>query len=150
MFRGLNAEDNLRSICQIVIKDKRLQDSTVENLLTEFSLNDVRRTLASNLSGGQRKKLVIARALINKPKILIMDEPFSAIDPINIEVIKNIIINLQKRGISILISDHSFQNVLSCSDRVSLIADGQIISSGTPQQIVNDKEARKVYFGENY
>ncbi len=150
VFRGLSTEDNLRSICEIMIKEKRTIESTVNNLLTEFSLTEVRKVLSKNLSGGQRKKLVIARSLINKPKILIMDEPFSAIDPINIEVIKRIIVNLQNRGISIVISDHSFQNVLSCSDRVCLISDGQIIASGTPKEIVSDEQARKVYFGESY
>tara|TARA_B100000686_G_C16637495_1_gene888132 strand:- start:34 stop:798 length:765 start_codon:yes stop_codon:yes gene_type:complete len=150
VFRGLSAEDNLRSICEISIKNKEIIENTVTNLLSDFSLTDVRKVAAKNLSGGQRKKLVIARALINKPRILIMDEPFSAIDPINIEVIKKIIVNLQNRGISILVSDHSFQNVISCSDRVAIISDGQIIASGTPKQIISDEQARKVYFGESF
>ena len=113
-------------------------------------MNDVRKVLAKNLSGGQKKKLVIARALINKPKILLMDEVFSAIDPITIEVIKEIIINLQKRGISILITDHAFDNVLQISDKVYILADGQIVSSGKPQEIVKDQQARKIYFGDTY
>ena len=129
---------------------KKIDTETVNSSLNEVGMTDFKKRQIGELSGGQRKKLVIARSLINKPKILIMDEPFSAIDPINIEVIKRIIVNLQNRGISIVISDHSFQNVLSCSDRVCLISDGQIIASGTPKEIVSDEQARKVYFGESY
>ena len=106
--------------------------------------------MADNLSGGERKKLVIARALLNSPKILLMDEPYGAVDPINLEVIKNIIISLQKKGVSVLITDHSAQNVLSIVDRCSVISDGQIITNGTPKEIVNDKKARQLYFGENF
>ena len=106
--------------------------------------------MADNLSGGERKKLVIARALLNNPKILLMDEPYGAVDPINLEVIKNIIINLQKKGVSVLITDHSAQNVLSIVDRCSVISDGEIITNGTPKEIVNDKKARQLYFGENF
>ena len=123
----------------------------VERLLTEFTLLDVRKTLAQNLSGGQKKKLVIARALINKPEILLMDEIFSAIDPITIETIKKIIVNLQiKKNISILITDHAFDNVLQISDKIFIIFDGKIVSSGKPQDIIRDENARQVYFGETY
>lgn len=150
IFSGLSCEQNLKAIAEIVIKNHDERQNIIENLLTEFSLNDVRKVLARNLSGGQKKKLVIARALINKPKILLMDEVFSAIDPITIEVIKEIIINLQKRGISILITDHAFDNVLQISDKVYILADGQIVSSGKPQEIVKDQQARKIYFGDTY
>ena len=150
IFSGLSCEQNLKAIAEIVIKNSDQRQNIIENLLTEFSLNDVRKVLAKNLSGGQKKKLVIARSLINKPKILLMDEVFSAIDPITIEVIKEIIINLQKRGISILITDHAFDNVLQISDKVYILADGQIVSSGKPQEIVKDQQARKIYFGDTY
>ena len=150
IFTGLSCEENLKAIAEIVIKNKDERQNIVENLLNEFSLNDVRKVIAKNLSGGQKKKLVIARSLINKPRILLMDEVFSAIDPITIEVIKDIIINLQKRGISILITDHAFDNVLQISDKVFIISDGQIVSSGKPQEIVKDQQARKIYFGDTY
>ena len=150
IFSGLTCEENLKAIAEIVIKDSDQRKKIVENLLTEFSLIDVRNVLAKNLSGGQKKKLIIARALINKPKILLMDEVFSAIDPITIEVIKDIIVNLQRRGISILITDHAFDNVLQISDKVFIISDGQIVSSGKPQEIVKDQRARKIYFGDTY
>ncbi len=150
IFSGLTCEENLKAIAEIVIKDSDQRRKIVENLLAEFSLIDVRNVLAKNLSGGQKKKLIIARALINKPKILLMDEVFSAIDPITIEVIKDIIVNLQRRGISILITDHAFDNVLQISDKVFIISDGQIVSSGKPQEIVKDQQARKIYFGDTY
>jgi lipopolysaccharide export system ATP-binding protein len=150
IFSGLSCEQNLNAIAEILIKNREERQNITENLLTEFSLNDVRKVLAKNLSGGQKKKLVIARSLINKPKILLMDEVFSAVDPITIEVIKEIIINLQKRGISILITDHAFDNVLQISDKVYILADGEIISSGKPQEIVKDQQARKIYFGDTY
>ena len=150
IFRGLSCEDNLSAIGEIAIKDSKKRNDTIQQLLSEFSLSHLKNVMADNLSGGERKKLVIARALLNSPKILLMDEPFGAVDPINLEVIKNIIISLQKKGVSVLITDHSAQNVLSIVDRCSVISDGQIITNGTPKEIVNDKKARQLYFGENF
>ena len=150
VFRGLSVEDNLRCIAEISIKDKKKQNEMIQQLLSEFSLSHLKKINADNLSGGERKKLVIARALINRPRILLMDEPWGAVDPINVEVIKNIIVNLQKKGVSIILTDHNAQNVLSIVDRCSLISDGQIITSGTPREIIHDKKARQLYFGENF
>ena len=150
VFRGLNCEDNLKAIAEIFKKDKKQQEDKIEQLLSEFSLTHLKKINADNLSGGERKKLVIARALINDPKILLMDEPYGAVDPINLEVIKSIIVNLQKKGVSVLLTDHSAQNVLSIVDRCSIISDGQIITSGTPSEIINDSKAKKLYFGENF
>jgi len=119
--------------------------------LSEFNLNHVRRLKADVLSGGQRKKCIIARALINNPKLLLLDEPLGAVDPISIDMIKKIIVDLQvKRGVSVLITDHNAKNVLSIVDFCSLIVDGEIISSGRPHEIVKDQQARKFYFGENW
>ena len=150
VFKGLTCEDNLRAIAEISTKDKKEQDDIIQQLLSEFSLTHLKNILADNLSGGERKKLVIARALINKPKILLMDEPYGAVDPLNLEVIKKIIIDLQKKGVSILITDHNASNVLSIVDRCSIINDGSIITSGTSNQIVNDDKAIKLYLGENF
>ena len=150
IFRGLSCEDNLTAIGEIVIKDSKKRKDTIQQLLSEFSLTHLKNVMADNLSGGERKKLVIARSLLNNPKILLMDEPYGAVDPINLEVIKNIIIGLQKKGVSVLITDHSAQNVLSIVDRCSVISDGEIITNGTPKEIVNDKKARQLYFGENF
>jgi len=142
--------ENLLAAAQISIKDEKLQQSTVQQLLNEFSLNDVKNVKASNLSGGQRRKVVIARALINNPRVIIMDEPYSQIDPRNIEIIKDIIFKLRLKGISVIISDHSVVNVLSCADRCIIISDGEILTSGTPEACVRDKRARSIYFGQNF
>ena len=134
----------------MVIKDKKKQESRIQELLSDFNLSHLRKVKADNLSGGERKKLVIARALINNPKILLMDEPYGAVDPINVDMIKKIIIDLQKKGVSILITDHSAQNVLSIVDRCSIISGGEIITSGKPNEIINNNKARQLYFGENF
>ena len=151
VFRGLSCEDNLRAVAEIIIKDKVKQETIVQELLSEFNLNHVRRLKADVLSGGQRKKCIIARALINNPKLLLLDEPLGAVDPISIDMIKKIIVDLQvKRGVSVLITDHNAQNVLSIVDYCSLIVDGEIICNGRPHEIVKDRQARKFYFGENW
>jgi len=150
VFKGLSCEDNLRAIAEIVIKDKKKQESKIQELLSNFNLDHLRRVRADNLSGGERKKLVIARALINDPRILLMDEPYGAVDPINIDMIKKIIIDLQRKGVSILITDHSAQHVLSLADRCSIISGGEIITSGKPNEIINHNKARQLYFGENF
>ena len=150
VFKGLTCIDNLKAIAEITIKDRVKQESVVEELLSEFNLSHLRNVISNNLSGGERKKLVIARALVNNPKILLMDEPYGAVDPINIDMIKKIIINLQKKGVSILITDHSAQNVLSIVDRCSIISGGEIITSGKPKEIIHNNKARQLYFGENF
>ena len=150
VFKGLSCIDNLKAIAEITIKDRVKQESVVEELLSEFNLSHLRNVIANNLSGGERKKLVIARALVNNPKILLMDEPYGAVDPINIDMIKKIIIDLQKKGVSVLITDHSAQNVLSIVDRCSIISGGEIITSGKPKEIIHNNKARQLYFGENF
>ena len=150
VFKGLSCIDNLKAIAEIIIKDRVKQENVVEKLLSEFNLSHLRNVIANNLSGGERKKLVIARALVNNPKILLMDEPYGAVDPINIDMIKKIIIELQKKGVSILITDHSAQNVLSIVDRCSIISGGEIITSGKPKEIILNKQARQLYFGEHF
>ena len=150
VFKGLSCEDNLRAIAEISIKDKKKQDDVIQQLLSEFSLSHLKNIEADNLSGGERKKLVIARALINKPKILLMDEPYGAVDPINLEVIKKIIIDLQKKGVSVLITDHNASNVLSIVDRCCIINAGSIITSGSSKEIIHDQKAKQLYFGQNF
>ena len=151
LFRGLSCEANLRGIGEIVLKDKAQIEEKVENLLSEFSLLENRRTIAYNLSGGQKKKLSIARALIGDCRILFMDEIFSAIDPITIEMIKDVIVKLQvTRNITILISDHAFENVLQIADSINILSEGHIVSQGSPSSIVKDVRARSAYFGDNY
>ncbi len=150
VFKGLSCEDNLRAIAEITIKDKVKQESVIQELLSEFNLSHLRNVIANNLSGGEKKKLVIARSLVNNPRILLMDEPYGAVDPINIDMIKKIIINLQKKGVSVLITDHSAQNVLSIVDRCSIISGGEIIVGGKPEEIIRNNKARQLYFGENF
>ena len=151
LLSGLSCEDNIKGIAEIMISDRRKIEETVDRLLAEFTLLDVKKTIARDLSGGQKKKLSIARALINDPEILLLDEIFAALDPITIDIIKKHIVNLQtsRKNISILISDHIFPHVLDVSDNIFLINDGQIISSGKPQDIIKDASARKAYFGDS-
>ena len=150
VFKGLSCEDNLRAIAEITIKDKAKQESIVQELLSEFNLSHLRNINANALSGGERKRVVIARALVNRPKLLLMDEPFGAVDPINIEMVKQIIVNLQKKGVSVLITDHSAVNVLSIVDRCSIISGGEIITSGRPHEIIQNEKARALYFGKHF
>ena len=151
LFRNLNVEDNLRAVAEIFLKDRREIEEKIENLLSEFSLIEQRKTLAHNLSGGQKKKVAICRALIGKCRILVLDEPLSNIDPITIEMIKDVIVKLQlTRSITIIVSDHAFENVLQIADEVKILSDGYIVSEGPPSSVVKDVRAREKYFGVNY
>ena len=151
LFRNMTVIDNLKAIAEIVLKDRRQIDETVENLLSEFSLTEQRNTLAHSLSGGQKKKVAICRALIGKCRIMVLDEPLSNIDPITIEMIKDVIVKLQMtRSITILISDHAFENVLQIADEIKILSDGCICSEGPPSSVIKDTRAREKYFGLNY
>ena len=123
----------------------------IESLLSEFSLIENRKTLAHSLSGGQKKKVAICRALIGDCRIMVLDEPLSNIDPITIEMIKDVIVKLElTRSITIIISDHAFENVLQIADEVKILSDGCIVSEGPPSSVVKDVRAREKYFGVNY
>ena len=151
LFRNLNVEDNLRAVAEIFLKDRREIEEKIENLLSEFSLTEQRKTLAHNLSGGQKKKVAICRALIGDCRIMVLDEPLSNIDPITIEMIKDVIVKLQlTRSITIIVSDHAFENVLQIADEVKILSDGYIVSEGPPSSVVKDVRAREKYFGVNY
>ena len=126
-------------------------DEKIENLLSEFSLTEQRKTLAHSLSGGQKKKVAICRALIGDCRIMVLDEPLSNIDPITIEMIKDLIVKLQlTRSITIIISDHAFENVLQIADDIKILSDGYILSEGPPSSVDKDVRAREKYFGTNY
>ena len=150
LFSGMSCQDNIKSIAQIMLKDGRKVDEVCDRLLTEFSLVDVAKVRARNLSGGQKKKLSIARALIADPEIVLLDEIFAALSPKVIETIKNLIVRLQtsRRSLSILISDHIWQHVNDLSDIVHILSNGEIIKSKKPADIVKDESARKAYFGD--
>ena len=151
LFRNMSVIDNLKAIAEIVLKDKRKIEETVENLLSEFALTEQRNTLAHSLSGGQKKKVAICRALIGECRIMVLDEPLSNIDPITIEMIKDVIVKLQlTRSITIIISDHAFENVLQIADEIKILSDGYICSEGPPSSVVKDARAREKYFGLNY
>jgi len=150
LFLGLSCIDNIKGVAQLMMKDNRKIDEICDRLLTEFSLLDVAKTRASDLSGGQRKKLSICRALINDPEIILLDEIFAALSPKIIDTIKSLIVNLQtsRKSLSILISDHIYQHILDLSDIVHILSEGEIIKSQKPADIVKDVSARKAYFGE--
>jgi lipopolysaccharide export system ATP-binding protein len=151
LFRNMSVADNLKAVAEIVLKDRRQIEETVENLLSEFSLTEHRATLAHNLSGGQKKKVAICRALIGECRIMVLDEPLSNIDPITIEMIKDVIVKLQlTRSITILISDHAFENILQIADEIKILSDGYICSEGPPSSVIKDERAREKYFGLNY
>ena len=147
-FRGLNVEDNLRAIAEISIKKKEEIDKIVNNLLSEFNLSDLRNINSDHLSGGERRRMIVARCLVNNPKLILCDEPFSALDPLSIDKIKEIFVALHPRGISLLISDHAYRNILEISDQTFLLSDGHIIARGSPREIIQNETAKKIYFGE--
>ena len=152
LFQGLSCEDNIKGLCELQKMDRRKIEEKCDQLLTEFSLLDVKKTKARNLSGGQKKKLSIARALINDPHVMLLDEIFAALSPKIIDTIKNLLANLQttRKNISILISDHIYNHILDLSDTVHILSDGEIIRSQKPADIIKDESARKAYFGDSY
>ena len=150
IFRGLTVYENLLAIAQIVLKGSNKQREVVERLMAEFSLSALRNVNANSLSGGERRRVEIARCLINDPKILLLDEPFANVDLLAIQDTKNLLLNLQSRGCGILVTDHNAAQLLSVVDRAYVISNGSIIANGTPRQIVNTTAAKEKYFGENF
>ena len=150
IFRGLTVYENLLGIAQIVIKKTRHQIETVEKLMAEFSITHLRDIKATALSGGERRRCEIARCLITNPKVLLLDEPFAGVDLLSIQDIKGLLLKLQTRKTSLIITDHNASQLLSVVDRACVIANGTIVANGTPRNIVNTPEARKLYFGENF
>ena len=148
IFRGLTVYENLLGVAQIIKKRKDEQRDIVEKLMVEFSITHLRDVRATALSGGERRRLAIAMSLVGNPKIILMDEPLSHLDPITIDMLKRIILNLQRKNISVIISDHNFSALLSISDRCIVISDGEVIISGNPRDIIHDKKAKEFYFGE--
>ena len=151
IFRGLTVYENLLGIAQIVIKRvAREQKEIVEKLMAEFSITHLRNVKAIALSGGERRRTEIARCLINNPKVLLLDEPFAGVDLLSLQDIKGLLLKLQNRGCSVLVTDHNASQLLSVVDRAYVIANGSIVANGTPRQIVNTAEAKKLYFGEDF
>ena len=150
IFRGLTVYENLLGIAQIVKKNVNDQKSIVEKIMAEFSITHLRDVKATALSGGERRRTEIARCLISNPKVLLLDEPFAGVDLLSIQDIKGLLLKLQKRGCAVLVTDHNASQLLSVVDRAYVIANGTIVANGTPRQIVNTNEAKKLYFGEDF
>ena len=150
IFRGMNVEDNLLSIIEIKEKDKNKQNILLQNLLNEFDINHVRKSKSIVLSGGERRRLEIARTLATNPKYLLLDEPLTGIDPVSIEEIKIIIKRLKQRNIGILITDHNVRETLKIVDKVYIVNEGAIFYEGDPISAVKDEKIKKFYLGSNF
>ena len=150
IFRGLTVYENLLGIAQIVKKRTTEQQDIVERLMAEFSITHLRDVKATALSGGERRRCEIARCLINNPKVLLLDEPFVGVDLLSLQDIKGLLLKLQSRGCSILVTDHNASQLLSVVDRAYVIANGIIVANGSPKQIVNTDEAQRLYFGADF
>jgi len=150
IFRGMNVEDNLLSIIEIVEIDKNKQNIILESLLNEFDINHVRKSKSIVLSGGERRRLEIARTLASRPKYLLLDEPLTGIDPVSIEEIKIIIKKLKQKNIGVLITDHNVRETLKIVDKVYIVNEGMIFFSGNPNEAISDDRIKKFYLGSNF
>ena len=150
VFRKLSVEDNILSILEMTDLTKLQRKERMEQLLEEFSLTHVRKNLGNRLSGGEKRRTEIARALATEPKFVLLDEPFAGVDPIAVEDIQSIVSDLRKKNIGILITDHNVQETLSITDRAYLLFEGSILKSGTAEELAADEQVRKVYLGQNF
>lgn len=150
VFRKLSVEDNIMAILEMTDLNKEQRKERLEKLLDEFSLNHVRKNLGNRLSGGEKRRTEIARALATDPKFVLLDEPFAGVDPIAVEDIQSIVSELKKRNIGILITDHNVQETLSITDRAYLLFEGAILKAGTAAELAEDEQVRKVYLGQNF
>ncbi len=150
IFRGMSVEDNIRSILELNIKGRRQQQKMLDELLAEFSITHLRRASALALSGGERRRVEIARCLASQPKYVLFDEPFAGVDPIAVNEIRDLVSHLKDRGIGVLITDHNVRETLEIVDRAYILHDGTVLMSGTPEEVVQDKQVRQVYLGEQF
>jgi lipopolysaccharide export system ATP-binding protein len=150
VFRTLSVEDNIKAILEFTDLKKSVQKEKLEVLLDEFGLTHVRKTQGKLLSGGERRRTEIARALASDPKFILLDEPFAGIDPIAVEDIQQIVEKLKLKNIGILITDHNVQETLSITDRAYLLFEGKILKQGSAEELASDEQVRKVYLGQNF
>ncbi len=150
VFRKLSVEDNILSVLQFTKLSKTAQRERLETLIDEFGLSHVRKSMGIQLSGGERRRTEIARALAVDPKFILLDEPFAGVDPIAVEDIQTIVSKLKEKNIGVLITDHNVHETLSITDRAYLLFEGSILKSGTAQELADDEHVRKVYLGKNF
>ena len=150
IFRGLSVEQNILSVLEVSEPDKQVRGQRLEQLLGEFGLTGLRESAAMALSGGERRRCEIARALAADPSIMLLDEPFAGIDPISISDIRELVRELKQRDIGVLITDHNVRETLDIVDRACIIYDGQVLFQGTPEALVADSEVRRLYLGESF
>ena len=150
VFTKLSVEDNLRLVLEMTALTKEEQSQRLEKLLTDFSIDHIRKSKAYTLSGGERRRTEIARALVMEPKFILLDEPFSGIDPIAVEDIQQIIFDLKSRNIGVLITDHNVRETLTITDRAYLLYEGDILKSGSARELTEDEEARRLYLGSKF
>ena len=150
IFRGMSVEDNILSFLEIAVPDRHRRRERLEELLSEFSIEHLRRASAMALSGGERRRVEIARCLAAGPKYVLLDEPFAGVDPIAVSEIRHLVSDLKNRGIGVLITDHNVQETLQIVDRAYILHDGKVLKSGTTQEVVQDDNVRRVYLGNNF
>lgn len=150
IFRGLNVEDNIRAVLQIVEKNPEKIEHELDALLKEFAIEHLRFSPSRALSGGERRRLEIARALASRPSFILLDEPLAGIDPIAVGEIKDLVAQLKTRGLGVLITDHNVRETLGIIDRAYILHDGVVLKQGTPKEIIADESVRKTYLGKNF
>ena len=150
VFRKLSVEDNIMAVLEMTKLDRQERHAKLESLLDEFSLHKVRKSNGDTLSGGERRRTEIARALATDPKFILLDEPFAGVDPIAVEDIQGIVSKLKEKNIGVLITDHNVQETLSITDRAYLLFEGKILKQGTAEELAADEQVRKVYLGQNF
>lgn len=150
IFRGLSVEDNIKAVLEIVEPDRKERAQQLDSLLDEFKITHLRKSASISLSGGERRRLEIARALATRPAFMLLDEPFAGVDPIAVGDIQELVRHLTRRGIGVLITDHNVRETLGLIDRAYIIADGQVLTHGKPQDIINNADVRRLYLGEQF
>lgn len=150
IFRTLSVEDNIKAVLQIITDDETERENMLEDLLNEFSIAHLRKSQALALSGGERRRLEIARALAGRPSFILLDEPLAGIDPIAVGEIRELVSQLKNRGLGVLITDHNVRETLDIIDRAYILHNGSVLMEGTPEEIVKNEDVRKVYLGDNF
>lgn len=150
IFRGLNVEDNIRGVLQIVEENEEKREQELDSLLKEFSIEHLRFSPSKALSGGERRRLEIARAIASRPSFILLDEPLAGVDPIAVGEIKTLVAQLKDRNLGVLITDHNVRETLSIIDRAYILHDGVVLKQGTPDEIVDDPDVRRTYLGKNF